>query len=102
MGRPRSLHSNRPCFHLQSCEGNVEPTSAIVLGGVALGVVAALVYTVRSLIVICLPNEMVVVTGRKRTTTDGRLVGYRGLHGGRTLRIPIVEEGAGVERHPIP
>jgi flotillin len=65
-------------------------------------VVAALVYTVRSLIVICLPNEMVVVTGRKRTTTDGRLVGYRVLHGGRTLRIPIVEKVSRIDLTTIP
>ena len=80
----------------------MDPQSAIVLGGVALGVVAALVYTVRSLIVICLPNEMVVVTGRKRTTTDGRQVGYRVLHGGRTLRIPIVEKVSRIDLTTIP
>ena len=80
----------------------MDPQNAIVLGGVALGVVAALVYTVRSLIVICLPNEMVVVTGRKRTTTDGRLVGYRVLHGGRTLRIPIVEKVSRIDLTTIP
>ena len=80
----------------------MDPQSAMVLGGVALGVVAALVYTVRSLIVICLPNEMVVVTGRKRTTTDGRLVGYRVLHGGRTLRIPIVEKVSRIDLTTIP
>jgi flotillin len=60
------------------------------------------VYTVRSLIVICLPNEMVVVTGRKRITTDGRQVGYRVLHGGRTLRIPIVEKVSRIDLTTIP
>jgi flotillin len=57
---------------------------------------------VRSLIVICLPNEMVVVTGRKRITTDGRQVGYRVLHGGRTLRIPIVEKVSRIDLTTIP
>ncbi len=80
----------------------MEPTSGMILGGVALGVVFALVYTVRSLIVICLPNEMVVVSGRKRTTADGRQVGYRVLHGGRTLRLPIVEKVSRIDLTTIP
>lgn len=64
---------------------------AIVIAGVALGLVALLTFVVKSLIVICLPNEMVIITGRRRATKDGREVGYRVLHGGRTLRIPIIE-----------
>jgi len=80
----------------------MEPMSAIVLGGVALGVVAALVHTVRALIVICMPNEMVVISGRQRTTADGRQVGYRVLHGGRTLRIPIVEKVSRIDLTTIP
>jgi len=80
----------------------VEPTSAMILGGVALAVVAALVYTVRSLIVICLPNEMVVISGRQRTTTDGRQAGYRVLHGGRTIRIPILEKVSRIDLTTIP
>lgn len=69
----------------------MNPTVGLILGAVALGIVGALVYVVKSLIVICLPNELVVITGRHRVTGDGRKVGYRLLHGGRTLRIPIVE-----------
>jgi flotillin len=69
---------------------------------VGLGVLIALVYTVTSLIVICEPNEMVVITGRKRTTADGRLAGYRLLHGGRTLRVPIVEKVSRVDLTTLP
>ena len=72
------------------------------MGGIALGLVGALIYAVRSLIVICLPNEMVVITGRNRTTSDGRQIGYRLLHGGRTLRIPIVERVSRVDLTTIP
>lgn len=80
----------------------MDPTNAMILGGVALAVVATLIYTVRSLIVICLPNEMVVITGRQRTTTDGRQVGYRVLHGGRTIRIPVVEKVSRIDLTTIP
>jgi len=80
----------------------MDPTAGAIMGGIALGLVGALIYAVRSLIVICLPNEMVVITGRNRTTSDGRQVGYRLLHGGRTLRIPIVERVSRVDLTTIP
>ncbi|MGD8728051.1 MAG: flotillin family protein, partial [Gemmatimonadales bacterium] len=80
----------------------MDPSVGAILGGIALGLVGALIYAVRSLIVICLPNEMVVITGRNRTTPDGRRVGYRLLHGGRTLRIPIVERVSRVDLTTIP
>jgi flotillin len=76
--------------------------TALVLGGIALGVVGVLALLVKSLIVICLPNEMVVVTGRKRLASDGREVGYRILHGGRTLRIPIIERVSRLDLTTIP
>lgn len=78
------------------------PAAYIVLGAIALGLVTALVAMVRSLIVICLPNEMVVVTGRRRTLEDGREVGYRVLHGGRTLRIPVIEKVSRIDLRTIP
>jgi flotillin len=80
----------------------MDPTAGAIMGGIALGLVGALIFVVRSLIVICLPNEMVVITGRNRTTSDGRQVGYRLLHGGRTLRIPIVERVSRVDLTTIP
>jgi flotillin len=61
-----------------------------------------LLYAIRNLIVICLPNEMVVITGRKRLTADGQEVGYRLLHGGRTLRIPVVERVSRIDLTTIP
>jgi flotillin len=69
---------------------------------VGLGVLMGLIYTVKSLIVICQPNEMVVITGRKRLTADGRRAGYRLLHGGRTLRVPIVERVARLDLTTLP
>ena len=80
----------------------MDPSVGAILGGIALGLVGALIYAVRSLIVICLPNEMVVITGRNRVTSDGRKVGYRLLHGGRTLRIPILERVSRVDLTTIP
>lgn len=73
-----------------------------VVGVVGLLLALGLVYTIKSLIVICLPNEMVVITGRKRVTSDGRTVGYRLLHGGRTMRIPVVERVSRIDLTTIP
>ncbi len=77
-------------------------TTPTVLGAVALGVILGITWVIRSLIVICLPNEMVVVTGRKRRTSDGHEVGYRVLHGGRTMRIPIIERVSRLDLTTIP
>jgi flotillin len=80
----------------------MDPSAGLILGGVGLAIIAALIYAVRSLIVICLPNELVVITGRSRVTTDGRRIGYRVMHGGRTLRIPIVERVSRIDLTTIP
>ncbi|HSG81288.1 MAG TPA: SPFH domain-containing protein [Gemmatimonadota bacterium] len=80
----------------------MNPDTALVLGTVGLGVLIALVYTVKSLIIICQPNEMVVITGRKRLAADGRRAGYRLLHGGRTLRVPIVERVSRIDLTTLP
>lgn len=81
---------------------SLSPEILAALGGIALLLFGALVYTVRSLIVICLPNEMVVITGRRRTLEDGREVGFRVLHGGRTLRVPVIEKVSRIDLTTIP
>ena len=80
----------------------MDPSAGLIMGGVGLAIIAALIYAVRSLIVICLPNELVVITGRSRVAADGRRIGYRVMHGGRTLRIPIVERVSRIDLTTIP
>ena len=81
---------------------NLAPEVLAALGGVTLGLLIALIYVVRSLIIIGLPNEIVVISGRRRTLEDGREIGYRVLHGGRTLRIPIIEKVSRIDVSTIP
>lgn len=38
------------------------------------------------------PNMVAVLSGRKRTLSDGRTVGYRMVRGGAALRIPLLEK----------
>jgi flotillin len=76
---------------------------AFLVGG--LLVVFALLFIIMiisSLIIICPPNRVAVISGRQRTLSDGRTVGYRILKGGRTLRIPILEKVAWMDLNTIP
>ena len=38
------------------------------------------------------PNAVAVFSGRKRTTADGRTVGYRMIKGGAAFRFPLLEQ----------
>ncbi|MBD2774364.1 flotillin family protein [Iningainema tapete] len=49
------------------------------------------VWFLKSFLCVCSPNELLIISGRKRRTQDGQEVGYRVLAGGRAIRIPIVE-----------
>ncbi len=60
----------------------------IVSGLLAL---ALFFWIVNSILCICNPNEILVLSGRKYKTKDGQEVGYRVIFGGRTIRIPILE-----------
>src|SRR5215475_442150 len=64
-----------------------------VFGGVAIaiGVLLVLMVIYRYLLRICRPNEILIFSGRKHTASDGRMVGYRVVFGGRGVRIPVVE-----------
>ena len=77
-------------------------TIAIVGGlGLVLAVII-LVLIVQALIIICPPNRVAVISGRTRVLSDGRVVGYRILKGGRTLRIPLLEKVAWLDLNTIP
>jgi len=74
---------------------------------VAVGLIFALavifvIMVVKSLIVICPPNRVAVISGRQRTLSDGRTVGYRILKGGRTMRIPLLERVSWMDLNTIP
>jgi flotillin len=57
---------------------------------IAAGVVLLLMLY-RSLLRICRPNEILIFTGRRHQTEDGRSVGYRVVFGGRGVKVPFVE-----------
>ncbi len=51
-----------------------------------------LVGAINSLVQICDPNKILIISGRKYKRKDGQEMGYRVIYGGRTFRIPILEQ----------
>src|SRR2546428_9672824 len=68
---------------------------AIALG---LAGLTALIVFVKTNLVICQPNEVVIISGRRRKLRDGTVIGYRIIKGGRGFKIPIIES---VRRLPL-
>ncbi len=78
----------------------MEPFVAIFAAAIVLMIVAA-IFIVKSLIIICPPNRVAIISGRSKTT-NGTTVGYRTLKGGRTLRIPLLEQVSWMDLNNIP
>ena len=73
-----------------------------IAAGIAVVAIILVIMVVSSLLIICPPNRVAVISGRTRTLPDGRNVGYRILRGGRTLRIPILEKVDWMELNTMP
>jgi flotillin len=74
----------------------------VVLGAVGLVLVFTVVSFVSRFLLICPPNEVIVLSGRKRRLPDGNEVGYRIIRGGRAFRVPIMERAARLSLETIP
>lgn len=85
--------------------GGLDPATAMSILFVALGVVlafAAIVWILTKFLYVCKPNEILIFAGRKHTLRDGSTVGYRILHGGRAVRVPLLETVARMDMRLIP
>lgn len=66
-------------------------SEALLLVLIVLGVVGVLGFaSLKSLIFICAPNEVLILSGRRRRV-GARKIGYRLIKGGRGIRIPLLE-----------
>lgn len=65
---------------------------AALASAATLGAFAGLIRLLQSILYICEPNEVLVFSGRRHRSPDGRDQGFRVVHGGRAVRIPILEE----------
>ncbi len=70
--------------------------------GIALFAVILIMVAISRLLLICHPNEVIVLSGRKRKMADGNTVGYRLIRGGRALRVPLIEKAARMSLETIP
>ncbi|MCB0720059.1 MAG: flotillin family protein [Bacteroidetes bacterium] len=65
----------------------------VVVGAAAtIFVIMSIIGIVRTNLKICQPNEVLIFSGRKHKLTNGDVVGYRTIKGGRGFRIPIIEK----------
>jgi flotillin len=66
---------------------------AIWLGGGVAVVLALLVFTfiLSRFLFVCAPSEILIFSGRKHQLPDGSVVGFKVIHGGRALRLPLLE-----------
>lgn len=76
--------------------------TGLIIGAVVAVVILAIIATIKSLIIICPPNRVAVISGRSRQLSDGRTVGYRAIRGGRTMRVPLLERVSWMELNTIP
>ncbi len=76
--------------------------TVLVLAVLVVMAFLMIVAIAKSLIIICPPNKVAVISGRQRSLSDGRNVGYRILKGGRTFRIPILEKVSWMDLNTIP
>ena len=71
---------------------NNNSLSSSVTIALLIFVVIVIVGLANSLVQICDPNKILIISGRKYKREDGQKLGYRVIYGGRTLRIPILEQ----------
>lgn len=89
-------------------ELNSGPEEA-ALTGIVVGVsvfavilLGAVLLVIQRLLFICPPNKVLIFSGRKFKLPDGSVVGYRILHGGRGLRIPLLESVSELDMRTFP
>jgi flotillin len=76
-------------------------TVGLALGLGAFALMLIIVFF-KSNIVLCQPNELVVIAGRQRKRPDGSTIGYRVLRGGRGFKRPLLESVARLPLTSIP
>jgi flotillin len=59
--------------------------------GVGLLGLLLLVGLIKRILKICEPNEVLIFSGGRHQSAEGKLVGYRTIKGGRKFRIPLLE-----------
>jgi len=77
--------------------------AAALIAGIVLGaiVVGALLF-LRQFVWVCRPNQVLVFSGRQNTLPDGTVAGYRVIHGGYVIQVPLLEQVDRLSLETIP
>ncbi len=61
--------------------------------GLGLGAMAIMLMIVfiKANLIICQPNEILIISGRQHQLPDGTVIGYRVIKGGRGFKLPVLE-----------
>ncbi len=87
--------------NLKSATQNTNVTGAALIA-VSIFVAVILIWFLNTFLQICKPNQILILSGRKRKTKDGQEVGYRVIFGGRTICIPILETVKTMDMRTMP
>jgi flotillin len=80
----------------------VDAFGALCLGA-ALGlVIVGLVFVLKQFLYVCRPNEIMIFSGRRYALEDGSVVGYKVVHGGWAVRVPVLEKVDRMDLRTIP
>ncbi|MBE2190220.1 MAG: hypothetical protein KGZ71_10240 [Desulfobulbaceae bacterium] len=76
----------------------------LILTLVAIGAVSivTILFMISRMLLIAHPNEVIILSGRKRKIETGETVGYRAIRGGRTFKIPLLEKATRMSLETIP
>lgn len=66
--------------------------------GIGFAMIMLTIIFIKANLIICQPNEVLIISGRRRKLPDGTQIGYRVIKGGRSFKIPIIES---VSRIPL-
>jgi flotillin len=74
----------------------------LVIVVVAVLAMITILIVIKNLLLISQPNEVIILSGRKRKIASGAIVGYRIIRGGRALRMPFLEKASRMSLQTIP
>jgi len=78
------------------------PDPILAIAIVIVVFILVIIGLIKANLFICPPNEVLIFSGRRRQTADGRQVGYRVIKGGRAFRIPLLERVDRLDLRTIP
>ncbi len=66
--------------------------NALLVAGPIVGVLLLLLASLKGMLHVCPPHQMLIFSGRQHVTPDGDVVGYRVISGDWTFQMPILEK----------